>query len=97
MEERTSRARIKAALRLLWLRSRERSQCLKNNNYSCCHCGVKQSKAKGQEQKIEVHHKQGVDNWDKVIDAIQEYLLCDPTHLESLCPDCHDKITYDTS
>ena len=95
MDNRTPRATIRGNLRRMFVVSKERAQAMKNTQYCCNRCGVKQSKAKGQEQKIEVHHKQGIDNWDKVIDAIQEFLLCDPIHLEPLCPDCHDKITYD--
>ena len=52
---------------------------------------MKQSKAKGREQKIEVHHKAGVGNWEKVIDQVYEELLCDPDDLEVLCPECHKK------
>lgn len=85
----TKRSTIKSALRLLWLHSRERSECCKRDNYSCVSCGVKQSKAKGKEQKIEVHHKDGVGNWDAVIDLIRKELLCDIEHLETLCPSCH--------
>jgi len=76
-------------LRQLWLRSRERAAALQRDDYSCVDCGVKQSKAKGKEQKVEVHHKAGVLNWDEVIDAVFEYLLCDPDDLETLCPECH--------
>ena len=91
---RTRDVKIRSALRQLWLRSTERSQALKNSNYSCEQCGVKQSKAKGKEQKIEVHHKKGILNWDKIFEAIQENLLCDPNDLECLCPECHKKETY---
>jgi predicted HNH restriction endonuclease len=93
-KKRTQRSRIKAALRQLWLRSRERAQALKNNNYSCNKCGAKQSKAAGREQKVEVHHKEGIGNWDKVIELIQEEILCDPEKLEVLCPECHKEETY---
>lgn len=88
---RTQRSQIKSALRLLWLRSRERAEALKLYSYSCNNCHVKQSKAKGKEQRVEVHHKEGIGNWDKVIDVIMEELLCDPTKLEVLCPECHLK------
>lgn len=86
---RTPKGRIKAALRQLWLRSRERATALKNTKYCCAKCGVKQSKAKGKEQKIEVHHKEGIANWNKVIELIQAELLVSPDKLESLCPTCH--------
>jgi 5-methylcytosine-specific restriction endonuclease McrA len=87
----TPRHRIKGMLRQIWLRSAERGAALKRDNYSCQICGVKQSKAKGKEQKVEVHHKKGIDVWDKIIDLIYEHLLCDVDDLQTLCPDCHDK------
>jgi predicted HNH restriction endonuclease len=92
--ERTKRSQIKSALRLLWLRSKERNEALKMTNYCCNRCNVKQSRAKGKEQKLEVHHKEGIGNWDEVIDIIQDQLLPDPSLLEPLCPECHDKETY---
>jgi predicted HNH restriction endonuclease len=87
----TPKTHIVRQLRLLWLKSKERSQALKNSQYTCEHCGVKQSTAKGREQKVEVHHKKGVTNWDRIIEVIREELLCDPEDLEVLCPDCHDE------
>jgi predicted HNH restriction endonuclease len=53
---------------------------------------VKQSKAKGKEQAIEVHHKTGIQNWENVIDVIYQQILCSPATLEVLCPDCHEAI-----
>lgn len=94
MKEKTTNSQIRSALRRLWLRSRERSAALKAADYSCHKCGVKQSKAMGREQKVEVHHTAGVGNWDKVIDLIREELLPDVDKLEVLCPDCHKDITY---
>ena len=88
---RTSRARIKGMLRQMWLRSAERNETLKRDGYTCQDCGIKQSTKKGFEQKVQVHHKEGIDVWDDIIDLIQESLLCDPDKLETLCPDCHDK------
>ncbi len=85
----TPKTQIVSKLRQLWLRSRERAQALKDADYSCHKCGVKQSKAKGREQKVVVHHKEGVLNWDKIIELIREQLLTDPTKLEVLCPECH--------
>ena len=87
----TPRSRVRQSLRQLWLRSRERAAAIKRDQYTCCICGVKQSKAKGKEQKVEVHHKNNIANWEAVIDAVFEYILCDPTHLETLCPNCHQK------
>jgi len=87
----TPRSKVRAALRQLWLRSRERAAALKREKYTCQRCGVKQSKAKGKEQKVEVHHKEGIGNWEIVIDAIIAEILCDPSNLEVVCPNCHDK------
>lgn len=78
-------------LRQLWMRSREKSAAMKRDNYSCVCCGVKKSVAKGKEQKIEVHHKKGEINWDKLVKVLREDLLCSVDDLETLCPDCHDK------
>ena len=91
---RTTNSKIKASLRQLWLRSKERSEALKREQYCCERCHVKQSKKKGFEVKVEVHHKKGILNWEQVLDLIKEQLLCDPILLEVLCKDCHNKITY---
>lgn len=85
----TPRSQIVHALRLLWLRSRERATALRLAEYKCAECGVKASQAKGREQKVEVHHKEGIGNWDNVIDVIYKELLCDVSNLQVLCPDCH--------
>lgn len=87
----TPRSKIKAAIRQLWLRSRERAAALKREGYCCQHCDVKQSKAKGKEQKIEVHHLDGIDIWADVVDLIAEKILCHPDSLMVLCPECHKK------
>jgi 5-methylcytosine-specific restriction endonuclease McrA len=71
--------------------SPERASALKRDNYTCQKCGRKQSRAKGKEQKVEVHHKVGVLNWDKMTDNIFQYLLCEVKHLVTLCPECHKK------
>ena len=85
----TPKSRIRASLRQLWLRSRERANALKRDGYTCQKCGRKQSKAKGKEFKVEVHHKVGIANWDKIIESVYKYLLCDVEHLETLCKTCH--------
>jgi len=87
--EYTPNSKIKAALRQLWLRSRERAKRLKEDNYTCQCCNGKQSKAKGKEFKVEVHHRDGVLNWDVIYEVIRQYLLCDSGKLETLCPKCH--------
>ena len=87
----TPRSRVRAALRKLWLWSRERNAAIKNAKGCCANCGVKQSKAKGKEQKVEVHHKDGIKNWEELIDAVYKFLLVHPDKLEVLCPDCHEQ------
>jgi len=85
----TPRSIIKHSLRLLWLRSRERLAALKRDDYTCQGCGRKQSKAKGKEFSVEVHHVSGIDNWEEVVDIIQSRLLCGSEHLTTLCHECH--------
>ena len=88
--KRTTRAKLKGELRRIWMRSNERSTALKRDKYTCQDCGAKKSVKKGAEVKIHVHHKEGIDNWDDIIDMIMEKLLCHPDKLEVLCVDCHD-------
>jgi hypothetical protein len=90
----TPRSQVKSALRKLWLRSRERARACKEAKYCCAKCGIKQSKAKGKEVRIEVHHKNIEIDWNALIDVIKKDLLCDWTELEVLCIDCHRNITY---
>lgn len=87
----TPKSRVRNALRQLFLRSRERAAALKAAGNCCARCGVKASKAKGKEVSCEVHHKRGVLNWSKIIDAVFEQLLCKPELLEVLCKECHKK------
>lgn len=91
----TPNSRIRSTLRQLFLRSRERNLAIKRDNYTCQECGAKQSKAKGKEVEVEVHHKgeDGVKNWAKLFEAVREYLLCDPEYLEVLCKTCHKSHT----
>jgi len=86
----TPRSKVRSAIRQLWLRSRERSLALRRDNYTCQTCGKKQSTAKGHEQKVEVHHLDGIE-WEQIIDYIFRHVLVDPSKLETICPDCHDK------
>ncbi len=87
----TPNSRIRSALRVLWLRSRERAACLKAHGNCCAECGIKQTAAKGREVKLDVHHSNGVGNWERIFQVIREELLCDPSHLVPLCEKCHDK------
>lgn len=84
----TPRSKVKNALRRLWLQSRERAQALKNAQYCCDICGIKQSRAKGREVYLNVHHREGV-NWDGVVDLIFERLLHKPERYQVLCVECH--------
>jgi len=87
----TPNIRIRSALRVLWMRSRERAAALKNTGYCCSVCGVKQSKAKGREVSLQVHHLEPVD-WDGLFDDIRRRLLRDPSHLAPVCKKCHDEL-----
>lgn len=86
---RTPDHQIRSALRKLWLRSVERSRALKRDNYTCQGCGKKQSRAKGKEFSVEVHHKDGIDRWNEITELIKGTLLQDPEKLETLCKKCH--------
>lgn len=64
---------------------------MKRDGYSCQKCGIKASRAGGEVIKVEVHHKEGINNWDEIIESIRNNLLCDIKHLETLCKECHKK------
>jgi len=86
----TTNSQIKAALRQLFLRSRERGRRIKGDNYTCQKCGAKQSKAKGKELYVEVHHKKPIDSdWDIMFKCIRNYLLVHPDEMVTLCKECH--------
>lgn len=86
----TPRSQVRSAFRQLWLRSRERNAAIKKAGNCCEECGRKASKANGKEFAIEVHHMEGVLNWDQLLDYVYRHLLCDPIKLEVLCKECHD-------
>lgn len=88
----TPRSRVRASLRQLWLRSRERAAAIKAESNTCEECNRKGSVAKGREIKIEVHHRDG-SGLDEIVDKVYEKLLCNPDRLQVLCKDCHKKIT----
>lgn len=71
---------IKKALGRMFLRSRERNRCMKGNP-PCSECGS--------DEKVQAHHKNGI-NWARIIKVIREELLTD--ELEPLCEECHDKV-----
>lgn len=85
----TPNSRIKSALRQLFLRSRERAKCLKDAEYRCAKCGTKQSRAKGKECYVEVHHKHGICNWEEIYKVVRKFLLCESSMMECLCKECH--------
>ena len=90
--EKTPRSKVKNALRILSLRSRERAFAMKRDKYTCVKCGVKKSVAKGKEVKVECHHIHGID-WEALVDLVYERLLQTPDKYETLCKDCHYEIT----
>jgi len=89
--EYTPNSKIRQDLRKLWLWSRERNKALKRDKYTCVKCHRKQSKKKGEEFKVEVHHTEGILNWDKLFEVIRLYLLCDSKYLETMCKECHEE------
>ena len=91
MDDKTPRSRVKGMLRQIFLRSKERQAALKRDNYTCQKCSRKQTQKKGHEFKVQVHHKNGIDVWDEIIELIYKELLCDPDKLKTLCKDCHDE------
>ncbi len=90
----TPSSRIRQALRLLWLRSRERAEALKNTGHCCSVCGIHASVAKGREVRIDVHHLDGCQ-WQEVIDMIRTRILQTPDRLAPVCKTCHDKLHED--
>jgi 5-methylcytosine-specific restriction endonuclease McrA len=92
----TPNSQIIAALRLLWLRSRERASAIKRDKNTCQICGSKGSVAKGREVKIEIHHLAPGDiNWDRIIRVVRAELLCEPNMLITLCKEDHKKVHVD--
>ncbi len=87
--EHTPKSQIKSALRMLWLRSRERAAAVKRDGNTCTKCGAKNSRAKGKEVYVEVHHLDGISNWEEIYDAVYKNLLVDPDKLVCLCKECH--------
>ena len=84
----TPRSQVRSALRQLSMRSRERANALKLSGYTCSQCGVKQSKAKGREVAIVVHHINGENMLEELIDLMYKMLL-NPANMVTLCVDCH--------
>lgn len=81
---------IRSCLRMLFLRSRERSAAIRRDKNTCQTCSIKGSVAKGKEVKIEIHHvAEGDINWKRLYDVIREELLCPPERMISLCRHDH--------
>ena len=79
-------------LRMLWLHSRERNAAISRDCYTCQKCGVKQHTEDGVKvDKVEVHHKKGICNWEDICNSVYKNLLPDIEHLETLCKECHKK------
>ena len=91
MTTETPKTIIVRMLRQLWLRSRERAQALKRDGYTCTQCHRKQTKKKGEEFKVQVHHLNGIE-WDNMIEQIRMDLLVNPDKLQTLCKECHDNL-----
>jgi len=86
----TPRSRIRAAIRMLWLRSRERAKVLKDAGHRCSNCNIKQTRAGKDKDKwvyVEVHHVSKIDIWKEVIDMIEKAIL--RSEQKCLCKDCH--------
>lgn len=86
----TPKSRIQNWIRRGWTQSRERAKVLKEGEYTCCQCDRKQSRTKGKEVYIEVHHLKRID-WGKIVEFIRKEVLDKPQ--ECLCRDCHKKET----
>ena len=87
----TPSSRITSALRVLWLRSRERAAAIKREEGCCQDCGAKgRAKAtrNGPKVTLEVHHRYQPD-WGAIHAVIREELLQNPDHLRVLCKSCH--------
>lgn len=82
--------------RQVWAKSPERYAALKRTGYTCERCGAKQSKAKGREVSVVVHHKKGIPSkvWALLYRIVTKYIIGDPNDLEVLCKPCHRKEHY---
>jgi 5-methylcytosine-specific restriction endonuclease McrA len=84
---------IKSAMRLLFMRSREKGAAMRRDKNTCQQCGAKGSVAKGKEVKTECHHIIGTEgrdiNWQRIYEVIREELLCPPQEMITFCRPCH--------
>ena len=79
----TPKSKIVSMLRRMFMYSRERGFAAKRDRQRCVECG---SKLGG----VYVHHIHNVD-WESIIGAIRQSLLCSPDKLKCLCKECHKK------
>jgi 5-methylcytosine-specific restriction endonuclease McrA len=82
----TPASRIMSWVRRGWTQSREKNKVLKDANRTCCQCGAKQSRAKGKEVYVEVHHVNKI-NREKIVEVIRQEILDVPQIV--LCKACH--------
>ena len=82
----TPASRIASWIRRGWTRSRESAKCRKDAGYTCSQCGRKQSKAKGKELSVQVHHIEEI-NWEPVVEVVRREVLDKPQIC--LCKECH--------
>jgi len=83
----TPRSTVRAGMRRMWLRSRERGTAMKLAGRACACCGAKQIVATP-DVRLEVHHKRGID-WEAMIDMYFERVLQRPEDYTVLCKECH--------
>ena len=76
----TPKSIIRSAIRRLWLRSRERAECLKLHGTDCMLCG--------QPHEV-IHHNKMVD-WERIFVVIKEEML--NTNTMPLCKQCHNGV-----
>ena len=85
---RTPDAPLRSWLRRIWMKCNEKAYANKREGYCCEHCGAKNSRAKGKEVRVIIHHKKLI-NWDKIFRVLRRELLVSPDQLTALCDDCH--------
>ena len=90
----TPSSRIMNWVRRGWTQSRERAKVVKEAKYTCCQCGSKQSRAKGKEVYVQVHHVNKI-NREKIVKVIREEMLDVPQIV--LCKACHAEAHKDIS
>ena len=83
----STRSSVRAGMRRMWLRSRERGTAMKLAKRACSCCGAKQIVATP-DVRLEVHHTKGID-WEDMIDMFFERVLQRPEDYTVLCKVCH--------